>query len=569
MDRLYMDRLHMERLYMAWKDRFDQVQMAFKEKFVLMGFPDHKVMAGFCSTSIFCLLLFILLHLSSDSRGVVPCGDCKLGSILMSSSTLGVELAEEERVREVVTNLSTTYLSESEGNLTENPQQPEVKVIEEWRLPSVTEDRPHEKLDDVDTYGEPRRFMPMGSGAFLFIQFGAYRGGPKTFAVVGLGTKGLHLLGNPGFNCSWVSNGDNSTVEGTTKKYYPDWGLGRQYSVVVVNCTFDTEVGVDGSGGRLEVTANHGTWDHTGLPDVHFVALTEEANKYDGSIFSAPYKYDYLYCGSPLYGPISPQRIREWIAYHVRLFGPRSHFILYDAGGIHDDVRKVLEPWIKLGFVTLENIRQESRYDVYYYSQFLINNDCVFRGKTLANWTFFFDVDEYIYVPNYLTFDRVMLDYTWKGRRAQQVHFRQNFMNHNHCRNDSLEAGDRQRRWGFEKLVYRRTQRTREFGFTNRKYAIQAQYALTAGVHMSTDTTLPEGKDLRHTTIYEDSKMIYFHYHNTIDNRGELCEEFIDPSLEFTAIDNAAHVLDLGMAVLADAVRDFENRTIGPQPFLP
>lgn len=408
---------------------------SIKDKLSLVGWwPEHNVMVKFWSISVFCLLLLILLHFNPEHSRVLPCGgDCKLRSL---SETV------DEHIREVVPNLTDEEKSESTSAASQQQQDEAPKVLE-WRLPAVTNDRPHEKLDDPQTYGEPRRFVPMGSGAFLFIQFGAYRGGSNTFAVVGLGTKGLHQHGNPGFECSWVSGGE--TVQGNATKYYTDWGFGKQYTVVVVNCTFESDVGVDGTGGRLEFAANHGSLDHTGLRDVRFVALTEEPKIYDGSVFEAPYKYDYLYCGSPLFGNVSPQRMREWIAYHIRLFGPRSHFILYDAGGIHDDVRRILQPWIKLGFISLINVRQEARYDVYYFSQFLVNADCIFQAKTLANWTFFFDVDEYLHVPDQLSLDQVMQDYYNMGRRAQQVLFKQNFMNHNHCRNESLSPEDFQR----------------------------------------------------------------------------------------------------------------------------
>ncbi|KAM1658365.1 hypothetical protein ACFXTN_042533 [Malus domestica] len=52
----------------------------------------------------------------------------------------------------------------------------------------------------------------------------------------------------------------------------------------------------------------------------------------------------YLYCGSSLNGNLSPQRVKEWIAYHVQLFGPRSHFVIHDAGGILKSVLEVLKP---------------------------------------------------------------------------------------------------------------------------------------------------------------------------------------------------------------------------------
>lgn len=100
--------------------------------------------------------------------------------------------------------------------------------------------------------------------------------------------------------------------------------------------------------------------------------------------------------------------MREWIAYHAKLFGAKSHFILYDAGGYKGDVRKVLEPWIKLGRVTLHNVRQQEIYDAYYHNQFLVVNDCLFQSRFMAKWTFFYDIDEFINVDSSTTLPMVL-----------------------------------------------------------------------------------------------------------------------------------------------------------------
>ncbi|KAJ8649319.1 hypothetical protein MRB53_002342 [Persea americana] len=47
------------------------------------------------------------------------------------------------------------------------------------------------------------------------------------------------------------------------------------------------------------------------------VALEEEPNSFNESKFQPPFQYDYLYCGSSLYGGLSAARIREWMAYHT------------------------------------------------------------------------------------------------------------------------------------------------------------------------------------------------------------------------------------------------------------
>jgi len=55
---------------------------------------------------------------------------------------------------------------------------------------------------------------------------------------------------------------------------------------------------------------------------------------------------------------------------------------------------------VRAGRVTVQDIRAQAEYDGYYYNQFLVVNDCLHRYRHAANWTFFFDVDEYLYLPN-------------------------------------------------------------------------------------------------------------------------------------------------------------------------
>jgi hypothetical protein len=167
-----------------------------------------------------------------------------------------------------------------------------------------------------------------------------------------------------------------------------------------VNCTFSEAVNGENSGGKLflEASTSGGGDKNLNITD-RFEVLNESPGDLNMSLFSSKPKYDYLYCGSPLYGGLSPQRVREWIAYHVRLFGERSHFVIHDAGGVHEEVLEVLKPWMELGYVTLQDVKEQERFDGYYHNQFMVVNDCLHRYKFMAKWMFFFDVDEYIYLP--------------------------------------------------------------------------------------------------------------------------------------------------------------------------
>lgn len=146
-----------------------------------------------------------------------------------------------------------------------------------------------------------------------------------------------------------------------------------------------------------------------------------------------------IFCGSPLFGSLNAHRVKEWIAYHIKLFGERPHLVFHDAGGMHEGVRAVLEPWRKLGYITVQNIKQQAHYDGYYYNQFLVLNDCLHRTRFLATWTFFFDVDEYIYIAPEETIQSVMNWFT----NYTMVQFNQVRMSDKICQADETSGDSR------------------------------------------------------------------------------------------------------------------------------
>lgn len=388
-----------------------------------------------------------------------------------------------------------------------------------------------------------RSFNPIGSAAYLFIQMGAYRTGPNTFAVIGLASKPIHVYSDPKFAFKWVPHFNSTAASNASlvTKLLPDWGYGRVYTVVVLNCTFDNSVGADGSGGKLVLTASTGSE----IGSEEFVTLEEKPRTVNMSVYGSPPKYDYLYCGSPLYGNLSPQRVREWIAYHVKFFGSKSHFVIYDAGGVHMEVMEVLKPWIEKGVVTLHDVREQEKFDGYYHNQFLVVNDCLFRYKHDAKWMFFFDVDEFMYVNRRSTLDGFM-----KSMEVfTQFSIEQMPMSSKLCLTD--DKGKTHRMWGMEKLVYRdgKTGIRRD-----RKYAIQPRNAYSVGVHLSEDF-------IGNTSHKTEGKIMYYHYHGTIANRKEPCREFIN-STQFLS-EKTPYVRDETMRRLANSVKVFELKSIG------
>ncbi|XP_042506879.1 galactan beta-1,4-galactosyltransferase GALS1-like isoform X1 [Macadamia integrifolia] len=394
-----------------------------------------------------------------------------------------------------------------------------------------------------------RLFHAYGNAASLFVQMGAYRGGPRTFAVVGLASKPLHIFSRPWFKCEWISNNRSSpTIKTKAYKMLPDWGYGRVYTVIVVNCTFSVNPNQDNSGGKLQLYAYY-----TESPKRYekMVVLEEEPGSYDESRYHPPYKYEYLYCGSSLYGNLSAARIREWMAYHAWFFGPSSHFVFHDAGGVSPAVRIVLEPWVRAGRATLQDIRAQSEFDGYYYNQFLVVNDCLHRYRHAANWTFYFDVDEYIYLPEGNTLESVLQEFS----DCTQFTIEQNPMSSKLCLNDSTQ--DYSKQWGFEKLLFRES---RTGIRRDRKYAIQAKNAYSTGVHMSENVI---GKTLHKT----ETKIRYYHYHNSVSVQGEPCREFVPMSNKNKSMvrwyDKLPYVYDDNMKKLANTIKEFEKKTIG------
>lgn len=303
-----------------------------------------------------------------------------------------------------------------------------------------------------------RHFEAYGVAVHLFIKMSAHRGGPNSFAIVGLEAKEpAALYYNPPYECVWVpapGSTKRKPIKGHAFKMLPDPEntYSRLYSAVTLNCTFNEDVGIDREGGQLVLYASYG--ELFPRKSERIVVLTEDAGEFKGMQFykSDSFEYDCVYCGSPLFGDLSPQRIREWMAYHAHFFGPRSHFFLYDAGGIHEDVRRVLKPWIAAGRITLDDIREQEKYDGYYHNQFMVVNDCFHRARHLSRWLFFFDVDEYMWIPpSSGTLESILAGF----EHQTQIIMWQKPMSRSVCLEDENSATDRLERYltNFENIT--------------------------------------------------------------------------------------------------------------------
>lgn len=403
--------------------------------------------------------------------------------------------------------------------------------------------------------GELRVFTPHGLATHLFIEMGAYRGGPRVFSVVGLVAKPVETFHAPPYACEWQPRDRPAPTKGKATKTLPDWNYGKLYTVVVITCTFREDVGTGKEGGELILQVGYG--DEYRSPE-RFPVLTEQPGDYNATLFTPPYPYDYVYCGSSVYGDVSPQRMREWLAYHAYFLGENSHFIFHDAGGFHPDVWTILEPWIQKGRVSVQNIRQQEIYDAYYHNQFLVVNDCLFRSRFMANWTFFFDIDEYLHVPISTSLSKI-LD---AGPNITQITFEQVVMSTELCVADNTTAHSHARQWAFEKLVYRKVLR-RGIRY-DRKYVVQARHATATGVHMSMN--MRKGKNL----YPKGATIRYYHYHGAINQREELCTVLAPPEnkTDVQQVRSQNHRIDETLALTAERVKDYERRTVGTLPFI-
>ncbi|KAF9686556.1 hypothetical protein SADUNF_Sadunf02G0001500 [Salix dunnii] len=195
------------------------------------------------------------------------------------------------------------------------------------------------------------------------------------------------------------------------------------------------------------------------------------------------------------------------MAYHAWFFGPISHFVFHDDGGVSPEVRAALEPWVRAGRATVEDIRGQAEFDGYYYNQFLV---C-------------------IYLPEGNTLESVLKEFSNYTPFTNE----QNPMSSALCFNDSTQdnPGTGIRR--------------------DRKYATPAKNAYATGVHMSENVI---GLTLHKT----ETKIRYYHYHNSIHVLGELCREF----LPLSAKDNVTWYNKLPY-VYDDSMKKNESNTIG------
>lgn len=118
------------------------------------------------------------------------------------------------------------------------------------------------------------------------------------------------------------------------------------------------------------------------------------------------------------------------------------------------------------------------------------------------------------------------------------------------------------RKWAFEKLLFANCNYSFE-PVESRKYALQPRLVWATGVHYSEH--LISGSKVDVST----SLLRSYHYHNTINVRGEVCREFpTGVNGEPNKLNITNCTIDRTMVVLAPVVKQYELAVIGKQPFI-
>lgn len=131
------------------------------------------------------------------------------------------------------------------------------------------------------------------------------------------------------------------------------------------------------------------------VDDKTILVYDEEANGFLGSSLepSAPFKYHVTFCSPPVHSAIDAKRVYEWLEYHINL--GIDYFILYDAGGITDDVLQTLLPYESKFILEVRDVRETLDLESWLYGQVMVINDCAYSTRYLSKWTIFFDLDEF------------------------------------------------------------------------------------------------------------------------------------------------------------------------------
>lgn len=135
--------------------------------------------------------------------------------------------------------------------------------------------------------------------------------------------------------------------------------------------------------GRLQRT-------FTGMATV--LALREERDAQPATTPAGGAPYKYAFCSPPIAGKgIRESWIVQWLAYHLYIMKGDAHFFLYNVGGLSEQGRKLLEPFVQANIVTITDVLDEAKYPSWYHGQVseytnLFVSPCFFSSKLSPLW---------------------------------------------------------------------------------------------------------------------------------------------------------------------------------------
>lgn len=95
----------------------------------------------------------------------------------------------------------------------------------------------------------------------------------------------------------------------------------------------------------------------------------EKAGTNFGATKAGPIPHKYGFCSPPIQGSIHQDWVRHWLVYHLSIMDGHAHFFFYNAGGITQEGRAMLDPFVKAGIVTITNVIDDQLYPTWYRAQ--------------------------------------------------------------------------------------------------------------------------------------------------------------------------------------------------------
>ncbi|KAJ7551430.1 hypothetical protein O6H91_06G015200 [Diphasiastrum complanatum] len=369
-----------------------------------------------------------------------------------------------------------------------------------------------------------------GYAHYPFVQFSAYRDSERTFFLIGITSVVARGFDQPVQWCEWqpLNNGSQQSAPTVATKahmiyvYYDQ--LPRLYVVAMVNCTFEEEVGIKNEGGLLFITVSVGP--HLGDTE-RKLALEEKKGTASDLIRKRnnPPSLKIAFCGPPLHGNIRADWILQWLMYYHYLWKEKAHFFFYNVGGLGDSHRRVLDPFLKGGYLTIIDAVDQNIFPSWYHNQLLFINDCLHMTRYLSSWTFFHDMDEFLFVPRPRTLDK-LLD---RHKEKTFITFGSIPSATSLCADPPLKRSH----WLVQRFLW---MQKRPHCLSDqdpwvclqgpgaRKYVVNPRKIIAAAVH---NTALPsEGGINLNATM---ARM--YHYHGALSGDAKLCEKKVNVSL--------------------------------------